>query len=232
MAGSRTWSSCGMGEPLANYRRVMEAARRINGELGIGARKITISTVGVVPSIRKLAKEREQFNLAVSLHAASDAERDALMPANRRFGGLRELMESVRFYVGETGRRVTFEWALIAGRNDDRPTARQFGELLAEYDLDRGRSHVNVIPLNETGGFRGSPASRSAVGAFCDELGSVGGVSVTPRVRRGIDIDAGCGQLTAEVLRRGGSGRGGGNGRKREETGEKGLREDRKASRA
>lgn len=103
----------GMGEPLANYRNVIEAIKRMNTDLGIGARKITVSTVGIVPNIKKLIDEDIQVRLAVSLHSASEEERSALLPANKRYGGLATLMDTVREYIDKTNRRVTFEWALI-----------------------------------------------------------------------------------------------------------------------
>lgn len=105
----------GMGEPLANYKNVIAAIRRMNTEIGIGARHITVSTVGLVPRIERLSKEGLQIKLAVSLHAANDEERNAIMPVNVRFP-LNELMKACRNYVKDTGRRITFEWALIAGK--------------------------------------------------------------------------------------------------------------------
>lgn len=192
----------GMGEPLANYRNVVAAIRRMNIELGIGARRITVSTVGVVPSIRKLADEDLQVGLAVSLHCASEEERDALLPANKRYGGIDELLSSVREYTDKTKRRVTFEWALIENQNDDPSVARRLGRLLKRHGLRRDLCHVNVIPLNPTGGYGGSPSGRRAVEGFVKVLDSEFGISATPRMRRGIDIDAGCGQLKATVKKR------------------------------
>mmetsp|Transcript_9792 Transcript_9792/g.19760 ORF Transcript_9792/g.19760 Transcript_9792/m.19760 type:complete len:404 (+) Transcript_9792:471-1682(+) len=192
----------GMGEPLANYRNVMTAIRRMNDELGIGARRITVSTVGVVPSIRKLAEETLQVRLAISLHCASEEERSALLPANQRYGGIEELLSSVREYIEKTRRRVTFEWALIEGQNDDPSTARQLGRLLKRHGIRRDMAHINVIPLNPTGGFVGGPSGRKSVLHFCSTLDSEFGISATPRMRRGIDIDAGCGQLKAAIKRR------------------------------
>jgi 23S rRNA (adenine2503-C2)-methyltransferase len=147
----------GMGEPLANYRNVMEAIHRINTELGIGQRKITVSTVGLVPGIQKLMREHPNVRLAVSLHSASDAERSALLPANRRNGGLAALMQALQEYIATTGKRITLEWALIAGRNDDTATARQLGQLITRHRLRRDMVHVNVIPLNPTGDYGGRP---------------------------------------------------------------------------
>jgi 23S rRNA (adenine2503-C2)-methyltransferase len=188
----------GMGEPLANYRNVMSATNFINKDIGISARRITVSTVGVVPSIQRLTKDANAppVNLAVSLHCANDRDRTALIPANKQFGGLDALMESVSEYHLHTKRRVTFEWTLIAGENDSIDTARELSILLKRFGLDGGRSHVNVIPMNPTAGFpEGSPSQANAVELWCREVNSGCGVSVTPRVRRGIDIDAGCGQL-------------------------------------
>ena len=192
----------GMGEPLANYRNVMTAIRRMIDELGIGARRITVSTVGVVPSIRKLTEENLQVKLAISLHCASDEERSALIPANERYGGLDDLLTSVREYIEKTRRRVTFEWALIEGKNDDSSTARRLGRLLKRHGIRRDMTHVNVIPLNPTGGFGGSPSGKQAVNKFCSTLDSEFGISATPRMRRGIDIDAGCGQLKAAIKKK------------------------------
>jgi 23S rRNA (adenine2503-C2)-methyltransferase len=195
----------GMGEPLANYRNVVQAIRRIQSELGIGYRKITVSTVGIVPNIDKLAQDLPQVRLAVSLHCATDEERTALLPANRRYGGLDNLMETLQRYVKTVGKRVTLEWALIEGENDTPETAHSLGKLIHKWLPSRGKEnhmvHVNVIPLNPTGGFgEGKPSSRQRVRAFCDILQEKYGVSCTPRVRRGIDIDAGCGQLTTQVM--------------------------------
>jgi len=175
----------------------------MNTELGIGARRITVSTVGVVPSIRKLAEEDLQVGLAVSLHCASEEERDALLPANKRYGGIDELLTAVREYTDKTKRRITFEWALIEGQNDDPSVARRLGRLLKRHGLRRDLCHVNVIPLNPTGGFpQGSPSGRRSVEGFVKVLESEFSISATPRMRRGIDIDAGCGQLKATIKKR------------------------------
>ncbi|GKY92261.1 hypothetical protein MPSEU_000197200 [Mayamaea pseudoterrestris] len=191
----------GMGEPLANYRHVIKSIDRITNELGIGARKITVSTVGVVPNIRKLMQEPYQVRLAVSLHCATDAERTALLPANKRYGGLDELMTTLNEYITTTGRRLTFEWALIDGQNDSIDTARTLGRLIARHNLRRDMVHVNVIPLNPTGGFAGTPSQRNRVNEFCSTLEKEFNIACTPRVRRGIDIDAGCGQLKSKLTK-------------------------------
>ncbi len=191
----------GMGEPFHNYDAVLEAIRRLNAPegLGIGQRHITLSTVGLVPQIRRFADEGLQVRLAVSLHAATDEERSALLPVNRRWP-LAELLDACRYYVEKTGRRITFEWALIAGENDTPEQAHALGALLQGL-----LCHVNLIPLNMTGGYAGLPSDRGRVAAFADILASYG-VSSTVRVRRGIDINAGCGQLKADVVAQMGQG--------------------------
>lgn len=183
----------GMGEPFHNYDAVLEAIHRLQDDLGIGARHITVSTVGLVPQIRRFADEGLQVTLAVSLHKADDDERDALMPINRRWN-LRELIGACHYYVEQTGRRITFEWAAIAGENDTPEEAHRLGKLLAGLHC-----HVNIIPLNPTGGYAGQPADPDAVAQFINLLGEYG-ISGTVRVRRGIDIDAGCGQLKSNVV--------------------------------
>ena len=185
----------GMGEPLANYKNVMEAVRRIISELGIGARHITISTVGLVPRIRKLMTEDVQVGLAVSLHQTQDAARSALMPVNTRYN-ITELLQVCREYTAKTKRRISFEWALIRGQTDSAATAHELGTLLKGL-----LCHVNVIPLNPTVGFAGKPTPKEEVAAFCAILGKYG-IACTPRIRRGIDIDAGCGQLRADLVKR------------------------------
>lgn len=184
----------GMGEPFHNYDNTIEAIRRLMDQLGIGARHITVSTVGLVPQIRRFSDEGLQVRLAISLHAATDDERSALLPVNRRWD-LDELLDACREYIEKTGRRITFEWALIRGENDTVEQAQILGKLLQGM-----LCHVNLIPLNPTGGFDGKPSNTEAVNTFIEVLDRYG-VSATVRVRRGIDIDAGCGQLKADVLR-------------------------------
>lgn len=196
----------GMGEPFANYNNVMEAIRRLTepeseGGFGLGARKITVSTVGIAPAIRRFAGENLQVNLAISLHAASDALRDQLAPINRRYP-LKELAQAARDYIRRTNRRLSFEWALIDGVND---TIEQ-ADLLVAYirsiwDAEKeGRNmiHVNMIPLNPTGGYAGRATGRAQAQRFSERL-TAAGIPNTIRVRRGIDIHAGCGQLRAEA---------------------------------
>jgi 23S rRNA (adenine2503-C2)-methyltransferase len=180
----------GMGEPLHNYANTLAAVDRLTDPQGfnLGARKITISTVGLVPAIRRYADEQRQTPLAVSLHAATDAERDRLIPINKKWP-IAELMAACRYYIEKTGRRLTFEWALIQGENDTVEQARALGLLLQGM-----LCHVNLIPLNPTAGYGGAPSDRERVAAFQAKL-SQHGVSSTVRVRRGIDIQAGCGQL-------------------------------------
>ncbi len=186
----------GMGEPLHNYDNVLAAIRRLNAPegLGIGQRHITLSTVGLVPQIRRFADENLQVKLAISLHAATDEERSALLPVNRRWP-LRDLLDACRYYIEKTGRRITFEWALIEGENDIPEQAHALGALLQGL-----LCHVNLIPLNPTTGYKGQPSNLDRVAAFQAILMTYG-VRNTVRVRRGIDINAGCGQLKAEVIR-------------------------------
>jgi 23S rRNA (adenine2503-C2)-methyltransferase len=185
----------GMGEPFHNYDASLEAIHRLMNDLGIGARHITISTVGLVPQIRKFADEGIQVKLAISLHAATDEERAKLLPVNKRYP-LADLIDACHYYIEKTGRRVTFEWALIAGKNDTPEQANALGSL-----LEGMLAHVNLIPLNPTGGYDGRPSDPEAAKRFVAILESYG-LSATMRVRRGIDIDAGCGQLKADVLRK------------------------------
>lgn len=185
----------GMGEPFHNYDASVEAIRRMMADLGIGARHITISTVGLVPQIRQFADEGLQVKLAISLHAATDDERANLLPVNKRYP-LADLIDACQYYIEKTGRRVTFEWALIAGKNDTPEQANALGSL-----LEGMLAHVNLIPLNPTGGYDGRPSDPEAAKRFINILEGYG-VPATVRVRRGIDIDAGCGQLKAAVLRK------------------------------
>jgi len=184
----------GMGEPLANYDRVWAAVGRIHDDLGISARHMTISTVGVVPGIRRLAAEALPVNLAVSLHAARDDLRNRVVPLNRRYP-LTVLMGACAEYVAAKNRRLSFEWALIDGLND---TARDAAEL-AELALPL-RAHVNVIPLNPTiGGLeQGLRAPPTSTVIQFQQLLQTHGVNATVRQNRGTDIDAACGQLAAQ----------------------------------
>ena len=185
----------GMGEPFHNYDAGLVAIRRLMSDLGIGARHITVSTVGLVPQIRRFTTEGLQVTLAISLHATQDATRSALIPINRRWP-LSELIAACHEYVDATRRRVTFAWALISGRTDTPQQAHELGQLL------RGlRCHVNLIPLNPTSGYDGAPTTADSAGEFVEIL-ERHGIPATLRVRRGIDIDAGCGQLRSTVVRK------------------------------
>jgi 23S rRNA (adenine2503-C2)-methyltransferase len=182
----------GMGEPLANYDRVWPAVERAHAGLGLSARHLTLSTVGLVPGIRRLATEDLPVNLAVSLHAANDGLRDELVPINRRFP-LRVLVGACADYLLAKGRRLSFEWALIEGTNDRRTDARELADLARALPLP---AHVNLIPLNPTPGYptRGTPPD--GVRRFRRWLRDLG-VNATVRRNRGTDIDAACGQLAA-----------------------------------
>lgn len=192
-AGERRLSNVvfmGMGEPLANYNVTVEVLRRLHEHRGLSARHLTVSTVGVAPAIERLAKEGMALTLAVSLHSANDLVRDDLVPLNRRYP-LARLHEACQFWITTTGRRLSFEWALIDGVND----TDQAVEELARYASSLG-AHVNLIPLNPTPGYlvRGSTPER--VRAFRDALVERG-INATVRNTRGRSIDAACGQLAA-----------------------------------
>ncbi|MGH2670878.1 MAG: 23S rRNA (adenine(2503)-C(2))-methyltransferase RlmN, partial [bacterium] len=180
----------GMGEPLANYAATLRAVRLLNAPYGprIGMRNLTISTVGLVPQIRRLAAERLQLTLAVSLHAPTDDLRTSLVPINTRWP-IAELMRAARDYATITSRRVTFEYVLMAGVNDRDDHARALGRLLSG-----GGTHLNVIPWNPVYGLSYRRPAVGAVRRFA-RLVRAGGVPVTVRIERGVDIDAACGQL-------------------------------------
>ena len=183
----------GMGEPFHNYRSTMAAIDRLNDSsgFGFGERRFTISTVGLPPMIRRFADEHRQINLAISLHAASDELRSGMLPVNRKYP-IHEVLEACRYYTSVTGRRVSFEWALVRDVNDSVDQARQLGALL------RGMlCHVNAIPLNPTQGYSGEASTRAAAGQFRDALQGAG-VPCTIRLRRGVGIAAGCGQLAVD----------------------------------
>jgi len=180
----------GMGEPLHNYDATMKAIDILNHPMGmnLGARRFTVSTVGLVPAIRRFATEKRQVNLAISLHATRDEVRSNLLPINRKYP-IREVLDACRDYVTQTGRRITFEWALIQDVNDSVETARELATLLKGL-----LCHVNVIPLNPTRRYSGKGSTRERAEAFKAEL-ERHGIPCTIRIRRGIDIQAGCGQL-------------------------------------
>lgn len=187
----------GMGEPLHNYDSVMAALEILCDSRGInlGPSRITISTVGVVPGILRMAEERRPYHLAVSLHGSSEEERAALVPASKRWP-LAEVIAACRTFGGITGRKIFFEWTLIAGANDSPETATRLGALLKGI-----RSHVNLIPLNPTNGFAGIESTAASAIEFQRVLKEAG-IPSTIRQRRGIDVAAGCGMLRAEKTRR------------------------------
>jgi 23S rRNA (adenine2503-C2)-methyltransferase len=190
-SGSRRVSNIvfmGMGEPLANYDRVWGAVVRLHGDMRLSARHLTLSTVGIVPGIRRLAAESLPVNLAVSLHAANNVLRDELVPINRRYP-LEVLADACAEYVRASGRRLSIEWAMIDGVNDRSGDATE----LAEFTRPLG-AHVNLIPLNPTPGYPVVGSSRDQVRRFRDQLAALG-VNATIRVTRGAEIDAACGQL-------------------------------------
>ncbi len=180
----------GMGEPLANLDAVWASIERIHGDLGISARSIVVSTVGVVPGMRRLAELPLPVTLAVSLHAPDDSLRSTLVPLNRRYP-IAEVIEAARDYAAAKGRRVTFEYACIADVNDSLRQAEALARLLRRFP---GGAHVNLIPLNPTDGYEGGVPQRLRVNAFAARL-RASGITATVRRTRGADIDAACGQL-------------------------------------
>ncbi|MGE0138002.1 MAG: 23S rRNA (adenine(2503)-C(2))-methyltransferase RlmN [Ilumatobacteraceae bacterium] len=182
----------GMGEPLANEANVWGAVERIHRDLGLSARHLTISTIGIVPGIRSLATRPLPVNLAVSLHAANDELRNSLVPMNRRYP-LDHLMSACADYLQQKGRRISFEWALIDGVNDRDRDADELARLCRRFRL---AAHVNLIPLNPTPGWPTRGSSAGHVREF-RQLLEDRGVNATVRRNRGTDIDAACGQLAA-----------------------------------
>ena len=180
----------GMGEPFANYTALLDALKRLSDPIGynFGARRITVSTVGLVPMIERFAQERSQVNLAVSLHAATDELRASMLPINKRYP-LEVLIPACRAYTETTRRRISFEWAMIKGVNDTPAQARALAQLLKGL-----LCHVNLIPLNPTHGYDGAASTRERIAAFRAILDEAR-IPNSLRVRRGIDIHAGCGQL-------------------------------------
>ncbi|HEU4397440.1 MAG TPA: 23S rRNA (adenine(2503)-C(2))-methyltransferase RlmN [Actinomycetota bacterium] len=186
----------GMGEPFANPAATWGAAWRLHRGFGLSARAITISTVGLVPGIRRAAAEPLPVNLAVSIHAADDRLRDRLVPVNRSWP-IAELLAAVRDYVTATRRRVSFEYALMAGVNDGVEQADRLGRLLAPLRVPGSgghAAHVNLIPYNPTPGIDLAPPSNGVVRRFRDAVAATG-VPVSVRANRGVGIDAACGQL-------------------------------------
>ncbi|MEN8097561.1 MAG: 23S rRNA (adenine(2503)-C(2))-methyltransferase RlmN [Chloroflexota bacterium] len=180
----------GMGEPMLNYDSVLDAIQILADDdgLNLGARRFTISTIGVIPGILRMAEEKMQVGLAVSLHAATQELREELLPAAGKWR-LDELMDAIRVYSSSTGRRVTFEWALIHGVNDSAEQARALASLIQDMIC-----HVNLIPLNPTEGYSKSGTEMQQVEVF-QRILEENHIPTTIRLRRGIEIEAGCGQL-------------------------------------
>jgi 23S rRNA (adenine2503-C2)-methyltransferase len=183
----------GMGEPLLNVEQLFPALRRLvtRRAVSLSPRRVTLSTVGIVPGIETFREAALPVNLAVSLHAATDLLRDRLVPVNRRYP-LAELLRALRRYTRATGRRVMFEWALIGGVNDTLEQAAALVELLGGLP-----AHVNLIHLNPTPAFEAPPSSKAALETFTALLDEAG-ITHTVRQRRGSKIAAGCGQLRAD----------------------------------
>lgn len=184
----------GMGEPFHNYEATMEAIDRLNDRDGmnLGTRRFTVSTVGLVPIIRRFTSENRQVNLAISLHAATDDLRSSILPINNKYP-LDDLFDACQDYVNTTHRRITFEWALIEDVNDSSEQANLLANRL------RGMlCHVNLIPLNPTKKYNKRATKQDNVVAFKKIL-EEHGISCTVRLRRGIEIQAGCGQLAVDV---------------------------------
>ena len=181
----------GMGEPLANRKAVFPALTLLNGAYGFGARRVTVSTVGVVPGILELAERPEQFRLAVSLHAPNHELRRRIVPIERKHP-LPELMDALRRFEAAGGRRITFEYVMIDGVNDSPELAVELAERVAELS-----AHVNLIPYNPIPGNEWRPTPPERIRAFAKVL-EERGVPVSVRSPRGRDIAAACGQLAAE----------------------------------
>lgn len=186
----------GMGEPLLNYDALWRAILILNdrGGFGLGARRFTISTAGVIPGIERLARESLEVGLAVSLHAPDDHLRNQLVPLNRRYP-LAQLIPAVKLYVQRTGRRVTFEYVLADGVNDSEEQAKRTAELLRGLPC-----HVNLIPLNPTPGCHYASSSHEKALRF-QEILNRARIQATLRLGRGLEIQAGCGQLRAQSVK-------------------------------
>lgn len=186
----------GTGEPFDNYDNVMAALSIINSPYGLelGARHISISTCGLVPMIRRFGKEKHQYNLAISLHAANDELRSKLMPINNAYH-LDELIAAIHDYAADNNRRITFEYLLLAGINDTKKDARDLKELLKGLN-----AYINLIPYNEVKENDYHSSSDENALRFYDLL-KKNGVAVTLRQKRGVDIDAACGQLRAKEMK-------------------------------
>jgi 23S rRNA (adenine2503-C2)-methyltransferase len=186
----------GMGEPMANYQAVLESVRRLSDPdlLGISPRRIVVSTSGLIPRIEQLTAEKLPVTLAISLHAARDELRDVLVPINRKYP-LEDLIKASQGYAATTGRRVSYEWVLLAGVNDTERDAKELGRLLR-----RKLAHVNLIPFNPVEDTPYRAPDRSSIRRF-KEMVEGQGLNVTVRDTRGRDADAACGQLHERVKR-------------------------------
>jgi 23S rRNA (adenine2503-C2)-methyltransferase len=180
----------GMGEPFLNYDQTLKAIDLLNDPNGmnLGERRFTLSTVGIIPRIVQFSNEKRQINLAISLHAANNELRSRLLPINRKYP-LEELIKACVYYVAQTHRRITFEWALIEGINDEVQHARELIHLIKGI-----MCHVNLIPLNPSQHYEGKGTTRDKANAFKEQLERAG-IPCTLRLKRGIEIQAGCGQL-------------------------------------
>ncbi len=190
----------GMGEPFHNFDATIRAIETLNHAQGfnLGARRFTISTVGLVPGIRRFTQLHSQVNLAISLHAANDELRTQLLPINRKYP-LEDLFSACHEYIQVTHRRLSFEWALIQGVNDTTEQAHLLIQRLKSFRIGGSiLCHVNVIPLNPTHKYAGHASTREGALAFQKTLEEAG-IPCTIRLRRGIEIQAGCGQLAAQV---------------------------------
>ena len=182
----------GMGEPFHNYQNTIDAIDRLNDPNGyhFGERRFTISTVGIIPMIQQFAQAKRQINLAISLHAPNDELRSSMLPVNKKYP-VKDLISACKEYTELTHRRITFEYALVDGVNDSPALARELGGLL------RGMlCHVNLIALNPTRQFTGKGSSQNTAQQFSFLLNKAG-ITTTIRLKRGIDIQAGCGQLAS-----------------------------------
>lgn len=184
----------GMGEPLANFNAVWRSVATLHDPAGfnLGARRITISTVGLAPGMRRLAEQGLPVNLALSIHGATDDVRNAIVPINNRYT-LADIVAAAHDYVARTGRRLTVEWVLIQDVNDTPEQAERLADLLRGMLV-----HVNLIPLNPTAGYDGKTPTPARSLQFRDTL-AARGIPTTLRMRRGIDVQAGCGQLRTQI---------------------------------
>jgi len=182
----------GMGEPFQNYRAVLGAIHVLNNSrgFGMGARRFTISTVGLIPGIKHFTEENTQINLAISLHAADDELRSSIVPINKKYP-ISQLLAACEEYIHTTGRRITIEWALMDSINDTEDQANKLVSLISGMLV-----HVNLIQLNPVAHYTGEPALDHETHRFQNILIDAG-IPCTIRLRRGIDIQAGCGQLAS-----------------------------------